>query len=320
MSVRSVGLHFSGWPTGSGIALWAGLLALVFGAGALLAGAIHVPNASFESPVTTFVSVNVDSWQKAAKPDWYEETGGFEWTQLTGLFKNTPTNAADHIDNMDGSQALWLFAVPEVALYQDYDSMDWNDAVPTHAFDATYELGHSYRLTVGVVGNGGGMRPEATLELGLYYRDAASNQLVVATTVLTNKPGVFSNTTHFVDCEVTVPPVRFDDPWAGKQIGIRFLSTVSYELRGGYWDLDHVRLQDIPPTTLSASSWNQGRFQLTLRSEPGLRFEILVATNLALPPSQWLSLGTVSNATGEAAFTDFEASPAGRFYQARQLP
>src|SRR5262249_29890310 len=79
-------------------------------------GAISIPNNSFESPATPYVSINIDSWQKSDKPAWYQEGGGLLWTQLTGIFKNTPTNSSDHIDNCDGNQALWLFAVPEVAL------------------------------------------------------------------------------------------------------------------------------------------------------------------------------------------------------------
>jgi hypothetical protein len=38
---------------------------------------IPIPNGSFELPVTPFVSVNVDAWEKPPKPDWYVEEGGF---------------------------------------------------------------------------------------------------------------------------------------------------------------------------------------------------------------------------------------------------
>src|SRR5439155_12475624 len=87
----------------------------------LRAGSISVPNNSFESPVTVFVDTHIDSWQKSAKPPWYDESGGYLWDQLTGTFKNTPTNSSDHIDNCDGNQAAWMFAVPEVAIFQDYN-------------------------------------------------------------------------------------------------------------------------------------------------------------------------------------------------------
>src|SRR5690348_1734577 len=106
---------------------------LVLAVPSLLAGPIVVPNGSFELPATEFVSTLVDSWQKALKPDWYIEAGFF-WPQLVGLFKNTPSNSPDHIDNCDGNRAIWLFAVPEVAIYQDYDTLDADDAEPSHAF------------------------------------------------------------------------------------------------------------------------------------------------------------------------------------------
>ena len=32
------------------------------------------------------------------------------------------------------------------------------------------------------------------------------------------------------------------DPWAGRHIGVRLLSTVGFDLMGGYWDLDNIRL------------------------------------------------------------------------------
>jgi len=183
------------------------------------AESLYVPNGSFETPVTPFVSVNIDSWQKAAKPDWYVESGGFLWDFNVGLFKNTATNSSDHIDNCDGNQAIWLFVVPEVALFPDYDSTDWSNSVPTYAFAATFEAGKSYQLTVGVIGTGGVMQQGATLELSLYYRDAASNKVTVAALSLTNTIAVFTNNTHLLEFQVNVPTVRPGDAWAGQHIG-----------------------------------------------------------------------------------------------------
>lgn len=299
------------------IACWAALAAWI---GGLHAETINVPNGSFESPATPFVSVNIDSWQKAPKPDWYVEEGGFLWSFNIGLFKNTETNSADHIDNCDGNQAIWLFVVPEVALFQDYDSMDWNSPAPTHAFDATFEAGKSYRLTVGVIGNGGGMMQGATLEIGLYYRDAASNKVTVAATSITNTTSIFSNTTHLIDFEADVPMVKVGDDWAGQHIGIQMLSTVDTNLQGGYWDLDNVRISSILEPFLLDPAWTNGQFEFTLRSEPGLRIEILSATNATLPMPDWSSLGIVTNTTGVTSFSDSAASFNERFYRARRLP
>src|ERR1700720_3245630 len=75
------------------------------------AGTIIVPPGSFESPPPTFVDTHIDSWQKASKPDWYAEGGGYTWDQLTGVFMNSSVTSADHIDNCDGNQAMWMFAV-----------------------------------------------------------------------------------------------------------------------------------------------------------------------------------------------------------------
>lgn len=288
------------------------------------AGTLSVPNASFESPATTFVDINMDSWQKNSKPDWYNEGGGFTWVQLTGVFKNTSPSSPDHIDNCDGDQALWLFAVPEVGLFQDYDSLDWNDLTPTHDFNATFQAGKSYQLVIGVIGGGGGMLQGATLEISLYYRDAASNKVIVAATSITNTADVFSSTTHLIDFQVQVPVVNASDLWAGQHIGIQMLSTVTTNLQGGYWDLDNVRLSSFTKPAFMPALLNpiraNGQFSFTLQSEPGSKCEILTTTNVALPLFNWTSLGTFTNTTGNMPFADSATNFSQRFYQARQLP
>ena len=281
------------------------------------AGAITIPNNSFESPATPFVSINIDSWQKSPQPDWYQTNGGYLWTQLTGIFKNTAPGSSDHIDNCDGNQALWLFAVPEVALFQDYDSIDWQNLPPNHQFNATFTPGKSYHLTVGVIGSGGGMALGATLELSLYYRDAASNQIVVGVTTLTNDPSVFSNTTHLVDCRVDTATVKPTDPWAGQHIGIQFQSTVTTNLQGGYWDLDNARLIEGPALVNPASA--NGQFTFTLVGEPGAAFQILTTTNPALPISSWFGAGIITNITGSTIVTNNAISAGQSFFQAVQL-
>ena len=302
------------------IAVVVGIFVLPAWTGVLQAGPITVPNASFESPATTFVNINIDSWQKSSKPDWYNEGGGFMWVQLTGIFKNTSPISLDHIDNCDGDQALWLFAVPEVGLFQDYDSVDWDDPSPTHDFNTRFEIGSSYRFTIGIIGTGGNMAQGVTLELSLYYRDAASNKVTVAVTTVTNTTAIYTNNTHLIDFQVNVPTVKASDAWAGQNIGIQFLSTVTTNLQGGYWDLDNVRLSSIRAPTLTNPISTNGQFQFALQSEPGLRFEILATTNVTLPASNWMSLGTVTNITGTVYFSDAAISFNQQFYRARQLP
>lgn len=304
--------HFVAWR--------ARILAAALSNGPLFAGALSVPNASFESPVTPFVSTQIDAWQKAPKPDWYDETGGFLWDQLAGLFKNTPAGSADHIENCDGAQAIWLFAVPEVALFQDYDSVDWNDSSPSHAFDARFEVGKSYRLTVGVIGTGGNMLEGVPLEIGFYYRDAAGNPVIVASTTISNSAAVFPDRNHFVDFAVAVPAVQAGDAWAGQHIGVRFLSTVSAAMQGGFWDLDNVRLTASSPPTLSDPAVANDQFLFTLKSDLGSVFDILTASDPTLPVAGWIRLMTVTNVTGTVLVTDTNAPVGARFYTARQLP
>lgn len=304
----------------NGFLIAAGMVILSAGSGVLQAGPITVPNASFESPATIFVSLNFDSWQRTPQPGWWDTNSSGDWTTLTGIFKNTAPGSADHIDNCDGNQAVWLFADPDAGLFQDYDSMAWNDPSPTHAFDAKFEAGKSYRLTVGVIGGGYNMLPETPLEASLYFRDAASNKVIVAATTITYSAAYFSNRTHLVDFTVTTPVVRANDPWAGQNIGIQFLSTVSSGLAGGYWDLDNVRLSSSLAPTLSNPVRTPGQFQFTLQGEPGLACEILASTNIVLPASNWISLGVLTNVAGTIPFIDTSANFAQRFYRARQLP
>ncbi len=296
------------------------VLLLLVRNGALQAGPIHVPNASFEAPATLFVSLLFDSWQRLPQPVGWDENVSGPWTNLTGIFKNTAPGSADHIENCDGNQAVWLFANPDAGLFQDYDSMDWDDPAPTHAFDAKYEAGKSYRLTVGVIGGGYGMLPGTPLEVGLYYRDAASNKIIVAANTITYSSDYFSNRTQLVDFAVTTPVVQAGDPWVDQHIGIQFRSTASSELGAGYWDLDNVRLTSILAPTLVNPVHTNGQFQFMLQSEPGLPVEILASSNLALPVANWTSLGTLTNSSGSTPFIDTSANFDQRFYRARQLP
>jgi hypothetical protein len=292
--------------------------------GSLQAGPIVVPNSSFESPATFFATPNLDSWQKTPEPpDWNTNTSG-PWENLIGVFKNTPPGSFDHIDNCHSNQAIWLFARTNAGFFQDYDSLDWNDLAPTHAFDAKFEVGKSYQLTIGLLvggmGSGGGILPGATVDLVLYYRDANSNRVTVAATTITNSLATFSNSTHLLDFSVTTATVRSTDAWAGKNIGILTLSTVTPELEGGYWDLDNVRLSSILAPTLLDPTRINDQFHFTLQSEPGLTLEILTSTNAALSAANWTSLGTVTNSTGMIPFIDTAPNFDQRFYQARQLP
>ncbi len=229
---------------------------MILGAGALPvhAGDILIPNGSFESQVAPqvypYVTTQIDSWQKAAKPAWFDETAyGLLWDQTAGLFQNTPVGSGNHIDNMAGNQGVYFLAFPQVALFQDYNTTDWSQSTPSHGFNATFQVGMSYKLTVGVLGGGGGMPEGTTMLLGLYYRDGGNNMVMVGTTPITYTAAGFPTMTHFVDYEVNVPTVAAGDAWAGQNIGIQLLTTSGNG--SGYWDLDNVRLTAVPePSSL----------------------------------------------------------------------
>ena len=273
----------------------AGLVAFMSSTVLLPAGLIPIPNGSFESPATDYVDLNLDSWQRSPKPDWYVEDGVFFWSQLTGTFKNSPVGNFDHIGNLDGTQAIWMFAVPEVGFFQDYDSVDWNDPAPAHEFNARFEVGQSYQLTVGAIAGGYGMSNGVTVEISLYYRDAASNQVTVAAATITNSPTIFSNRTQLVDFSVKVPTVRAGDAWADQNIGVQLISTVTTNLQGGYWDFDNIRLSSAvePALSLRFAPEDSG-LRISWLSAADRQYQVQVSERLG----SWFDLGSPLRGTG----------------------
>jgi hypothetical protein len=304
-----------------GAGLWllrlaVGPLVLAVCLGSLQAANIAIPNWSFESPVTTLATPLIDSWQQVPPPDFINSDF------RSGVFSNPPPADPFHIDNCDGNQAIFLFATNQTAVFQDYDSTDYANPTPTHAFDATFDVGKSYALTVAVLGGTNlayPMQEGTTLELSLYYRDDASNKVTAAAITVTNTTTIFSNATHFTDFEVRLSTVRSSDPWAGRHIGIQLLSTGGVDFQAGYWDLDNVRLASVVTPSLLGPVYTNGQFTFTLQSEPGSVFDILAATNSALPLTNWSAVGRVTNTTGITAFSDPAAGFSHRLYRARQL-
>jgi hypothetical protein len=304
-----------------------GLLALAASTAALRGATIPIPNGSFETPLAPreqpYAMPDMAAWQKSLQPFWYDPAQNFNtpWETLMGTFFNAPIST--YIDNCDGAQAAFFFALPEIALFQDYDSLDGTNTTPSHAFDARFNVNNAYRLTIGVIGGVYGYPPlyqGATLELSLYYRDASGNKVTVASTTVTNSAQLFPTNTHFVDFSVYVPGVWATNDWAGQHIGVQIASTVGFELMGGYWDVDNARLTETPLPALSDLRMTDGHFGFTLESRPGLRFEILAATNPAVALSIWTNLGNVTNTTGAIPFLDPATSVDRRFYRANQLP
>jgi hypothetical protein len=222
------------------------LLALCLGSGVVQSADIPVPNGSFESPTPPpgFPATPLlDDWQDGPQPVWYdpEAFGGITWDQTTGAFPNTAEGSPDHITNMDGDQAAYMFALPEVTLFQELDS--------------TYEVGLAYTLTVGMLGTQG-IVEGSLFELSLYYLDGANESVTVANTQVTFTTAAFPTVTELVDVSLNLDHVQAGDAWAGENIGIRFLSLSG---EGGIWDLDNVRLQAIPePGTMGLLAMGLG--------------------------------------------------------------
>jgi hypothetical protein len=119
---------------------------------------------------------------------------------------------------------------------------------------------------------------------------------------------------------VKVPGVQASDVWAGKNIGIQLLSLATTNNQGGYWDVDNVRLVETVENELVNPLLTVGHFQTTVQSEPGLSFQILASTNIALAVSNWTSLGNVTNVSGATPFVDSSTPGSRRYYRARLLP
>ncbi len=244
---------------------------------------IAVPNGSFEVPATPFVSTEVGSWQKTPRPDDYDESAGFLWDQLSGVFKNTADSSPDHIVNLDGSQALYLFAVPRVGLRLDGTG-------PGGAFPASFTVGDSVTLTVSVIGGGGNMREGASLVAELYSLAESGQRQTVAVTNIVHSVVLFPTTTRLVDVEVTVPAVRSGDPWAGRPLGIALLSgvTAGSGLEGGYWDLDHVRLTVSRDASFSLTATLSAEgLRITWPGDSGSQYQVQTSTNL----TTWTNVG-----------------------------
>jgi len=300
--------------------LWTGMALAVAGPGAWAAPLdprIPVPNGSFEGPATTFVTTRVESWQESPKPDDYVEGGGFQWDQLTGSFRNTLPGSADHLLNIDGNQALYLFALPGVGIFQDVESKDFDDPAPSRQFDVVYRPGYRYTLTAGVLGMGANMLEGVPLELSLYYVVDVTNRLAVATRVITNSLGMFPDRNHLVGFSVSSDPVSAADPWAGRPLGIRIQSIVPDERKGGYWDVDDVRLEAesaLPVITPLRFSRSGDGLRITFGSRTGYAYRLQRSEDLG----RWEDAGEML--IGNDTTLEFTASGSNRvFYRVEAL-
>jgi hypothetical protein len=224
----------------------ASLSILILSAAASWAASIAVPNGSFELQSAAGqpqgVNINIDSWQKAPKPAYFDaiETNfGIFWVQTAGVFVDPSTNA---YINRDGAQAAYMLAFNQISLSQVLTSPG-----------ATYDVGMSYTLTLGVYGKQ--MLGGETLQLSLYYLDSLNNPITVGTpTTVTFSTATFPGTGPFslIDYSTSSGEVLATDPWAGKNVGLRIESVSG--VGQGYWDMDNARLTVVPvpePSTIA---------------------------------------------------------------------
>lgn len=240
-----------------------------------------VPNGSFESPATPFVSLLIQSWQRTPKPDWYVEEGGFQWNQLTGIFLNTAPGAADHIEGLDGHQAAWLFAVPEAGLFGGVRN-------PAGSAPAMFEVGKAYRVSIDVLGAGGNMLDGVELEASLFRWVDGTNRVVVGGLMITNSAGAFPSRNRLTTYERTLPAVKAGDPWAGQPMGVQVVSRATQANQGGYWDVDRVRVEALAPHVPELGFERvDGEIRLKWASVAGWRYQVRESAELGF----WSALG-----------------------------
>ena len=85
------------------------------------------------------------------------------------------------------------------------------------------------------------MKDNVPIEIRLYYRDDENNKVTVGTAsyIYYLENGYVK---HFNDVQLDIPYVKQTDPWAGKNIGVQLISTLTLAdldpdtgRAGGYW-------------------------------------------------------------------------------------
>jgi autotransporter-associated beta strand protein len=213
---------------------------------------IPVPNYDFSSPyvpnASPYAVPGVSTWVQSPEPAWW--TGGTTaWNDSVGVFLNVPFEWIDNLVPSGGTsvhqQAAFMFSTPGLQLSQTLSS--------------TFQVGASYRLTVGIEGGGSGMPVGTPMEIGLYYLDAGGNQVMVGTTTVLNDLALTGSAgsyiSHLPDRYLAIPTVTAGDPWAGQNIGIALIQPNSGTTTG-YWDINNVRLTTSFPAVWTGSAGN----------------------------------------------------------------
>ena len=134
-----------------------------------------------------------------------------------------------------------------------------------------------------------------TLEAGLYRLDASSNRVTVASLIVTNSEALFGSRNRLTTFQVTTAPVSAADSWAGQPMGVQIVSTATLANQGGYWDIDHVRVEAITPLRPElVVVTDSGSVRLKWASEMGVAYRLRSTTQLG----SWVSAGEPIAGTG----------------------
>jgi hypothetical protein len=267
---------------------------------------VEVPNFSFESPTVPPGAPAYpvfDNWQKFPQPAYWDEATVGPWNNVTGVFPNPAPGEQGHIDNVDGAQAAYIFATPGSGIYQDLSTK--------------FESGNAYKLTVAITSST--QVPPTTntpITIALYYRDAQSNMVTVATKTLQFNDTNFPNPVHMVDLSVTSDTVRSGAPYAGKNIGVSISSAADFSNAGGVWDADNVRITVGHAVTLRTSIAGSN-LRLSWDSIAGTPYQILTAPNVVSPFSV-LTQDPITGNGGELSI-DLPLTGSQAFFEVRAL-
>jgi hypothetical protein len=183
---------------------------------------ITIPNFSFESPTTVFISTSIDDWT-------------IPISQTAGNFVNTAVGQPNHINNLDGNQAAFILSAPTINFYQN--------------LTATYTVGQQYTFSFGTISEA----PVGdTLNLIAYYLNAGT-MVPVATDTVTSQ--ATNDITTLLYSSVTTPVVKSTDAWAGQPIGIEVAIGVGGTAQGGQdgdWDVDNITAVSAVPEPATA--------------------------------------------------------------------
>jgi len=291
--------------------VWVAGGALASAAWTLADEALVIPNHSFERPVTSFVTLELDSWERFPKPAAYVEEGGFLWSQLTGTFANAAPGSSDHLTNLQGNQSMWVFAVP--------DNGVWNRVLSSDGVsEARVVAGDSYRLTVDLLGTGGAMKPGVPITLSVQALGSGVERIPVASFTVTNSVDLFPVRTRMRTFEFVSDPVPAGHPAVGQGLAVEVRSTVSPADEGGYWNVDALQLVRLSPATLELTILGMGDVvRLGWGSRAGWRYRLHRSATLGVGEP----MGAEISGTGETMVMEVPVEPEGGiFFRLHGMP